>query len=530
MTSVKSQRYGPRAHSTPDFSANITPAMCRALNGEVWGSCALAGGRSSLFEGVRVAGAYDLAPLDYDAVPLYRFAVEVGLEAAANAVGVALLRVQRRAGDVRSHRVVRHRPPRVVFRRGLGVPYVAGVPGQLALFERLDEGIPVDDRPARRVDHPGAPFHVEQPLAVEQPPRRRRQGSVDADNVAQRNELVDVRVADAQDVLVDGAELRNVVVEQPDVEVLEPHGRLLPDPAHADESDGFVFEVVGLPGDLADAPAAVDHIFVSRHVVAHQGKDLHDGVLGDAGDVAAGLLRNGDVPIGRLRQVHVVGSYAGQEHEAEVRRLVHHLPSDVHGPEGCGDQDLRVLELLVEFVTLPPVRRHYQFVPLALEPVPQAQRAVRAAEHHRRLNLFGTYRRRIFRAGVKNRNNLHVLLLPVSAHRRDRTVRCYYIVSARISSVVRVTAKGHRFSVGFSEIKDRLQRRRTSENPKKAKFTSGIMHSPVPIQQIVLCRVSQVHSLTYIRYLSGPGLWGRLNFAFTAFSEVRYPLAMPRYS
>src|SRR5829696_10145719 len=94
MTSVKSQRYGPRAHSTPDFSANITPAMCRALNGEVWGSCALAGGRSSLFEGVRVAGAYDLAPLDYDAVPLYRFAVEVGLEAAANAVGVALLRVQ----------------------------------------------------------------------------------------------------------------------------------------------------------------------------------------------------------------------------------------------------------------------------------------------------------------------------------------------------------------------------------------------------------------------------------------------------
>src|SRR5215218_5884390 len=35
MTSVKSQRYRPRAHSTPDFSANVTPAMCRALNGEV---------------------------------------------------------------------------------------------------------------------------------------------------------------------------------------------------------------------------------------------------------------------------------------------------------------------------------------------------------------------------------------------------------------------------------------------------------------------------------------------------------------
>jgi hypothetical protein len=33
---VKSQRYRSRAHSTPDFSANVTPAMCRALNGEVW--------------------------------------------------------------------------------------------------------------------------------------------------------------------------------------------------------------------------------------------------------------------------------------------------------------------------------------------------------------------------------------------------------------------------------------------------------------------------------------------------------------
>jgi hypothetical protein len=46
-------------------------------------------------------------------------------------------------------------------------------------------------------------------------------------------------------------------------------------------------------------------------------------------------------------------------------------------------------------------------------------------------------------------------------------------VSARISSVVRVTAKGHRFSVGFSEIKDSLQRRRTSENAQKAKFTTA---------------------------------------------------------
>jgi hypothetical protein len=43
--------------------------------------------------------------------------------------------------------------------------------------------------------------------------------------------------------------------------------------------------------------------------------------------------------------------------------------------------------------------------------------------------------------------------------------------------VVRVTAKGHRFSVGFSEIKDSLQRRQTSENAQKAKFAEFLFRA-----------------------------------------------------
>jgi hypothetical protein len=42
--------------------------------------------------------------------------------------------------------------------------------------------------------------------------------------------------------------------------------------------------------------------------------------------------------------------------------------------------------------------------------------------------------------------------------------------------------------------------RRTSENPQKAKFASSIMHSPGPIQQIILCRVSKVHRPAYVRH------------------------------
>jgi SWIM zinc finger len=35
VKSAKSRRHRSRARSTPDFPANVIPAMCRALNGEV---------------------------------------------------------------------------------------------------------------------------------------------------------------------------------------------------------------------------------------------------------------------------------------------------------------------------------------------------------------------------------------------------------------------------------------------------------------------------------------------------------------
>src|ERR687885_2184198 len=56
-----------------------------------------------------VCAAHDLAVLDDHADILYRFSVEEGFEAAADAVDVRLLCVQRRAGGVRCHSVVGHR-------------------------------------------------------------------------------------------------------------------------------------------------------------------------------------------------------------------------------------------------------------------------------------------------------------------------------------------------------------------------------------------------------------------------------------
>ena len=81
-----------------------------------------------------------------------RLAGEIALEDLACAGRVTRLRRQRRPGNVRSHAVMRHRPPRMVLRRRLREPDVAGISGELAALERADDGIAVAQLAARRVD------------------------------------------------------------------------------------------------------------------------------------------------------------------------------------------------------------------------------------------------------------------------------------------------------------------------------------------------------------------------------------------
>jgi hypothetical protein len=88
-------------------------------------------------------------------------------QAIADTRGVALLSLQGGARDVRGHGVAGHLSPRVVRRRGLRVPYVAGVPTEVSLFEGLDERVGLDDRPASDIDEVGATLHVGESLPVE---------------------------------------------------------------------------------------------------------------------------------------------------------------------------------------------------------------------------------------------------------------------------------------------------------------------------------------------------------------------------
>ncbi len=68
-------------------------------------------------------------------------------------VPAALTRLsgERTAGDVRCHAVMRHCPPRIVFRRRLRKPDVTGIAGELAALQCADHRVAVANLAARGV-------------------------------------------------------------------------------------------------------------------------------------------------------------------------------------------------------------------------------------------------------------------------------------------------------------------------------------------------------------------------------------------
>jgi hypothetical protein len=90
---------------------------------------------------------------------------------------------------------------------------------------------------------------------------------------------------------------------------------------------------------------------------------------------------------------------------------------------------------------------------------------------------------------------------PLGAHVERGGLLCLYTSGFPFSQVSMVTipwglSRPVPFTPNFLELRVCELRR----IPKKAKFTSGIMHSSGPIQQVVLCIASRVHSATYIRH------------------------------
>src|SRR5918995_4554688 len=177
-------------------------------------------------------------------------AFEEDHQAVVDARSVTLLGPQGSTRDERGHSVPGHVAPRVIWRRRLRVPDVAGVAAEVPLFEGLDERVGLHDDPAGDVADVRAPLHREERLPVEEALRLGGERRGDDDNVALGGHLIQGRVADAQGELLDGAEAGAFEVEHVHVEGLPAGGDELSDLARAVYTHGLVFEVVGAGGDL----------------------------------------------------------------------------------------------------------------------------------------------------------------------------------------------------------------------------------------------------------------------------------------
>src|ERR1700685_1605515 len=133
---------------------------------------------------VRVsAGSSELAAIHYEVLIANRTLLEPALQNFTRSCCIARLCRKRGAGGMRRHPMVRHRPPRMVLRRGLREPHVACIPGELTRLQRADDRVAVTDLPAGRVDDIRAALHLVDERLIEEILRLRVQWGVDRDDV-----------------------------------------------------------------------------------------------------------------------------------------------------------------------------------------------------------------------------------------------------------------------------------------------------------------------------------------------------------
>ena len=145
------------------------------------------------------------------------------------------------------------------------------------------------------------------------------QGAVDGQHVDGPRQRPGVGMeGEAEFVFHLGRQAVPLAVVQADVEGGQPaqHGEA--DPAGGEDPDVHALEVVGPFHAVGDVPAAVGDPVVGGEEVAHQGQDLHDGVLGHADAVAEGHLGHGDAAGDRRVQVDVVGADACGDGQLEL--------------------------------------------------------------------------------------------------------------------------------------------------------------------------------------------------------------------
>ena len=254
----------------------------------------------------------------------------------------AVLRLVGRGREMRRdhHLVELEQRPRVRLRR----EHVQGGPRELPRADRLDQGVLVDERPARRVDEPRAVAHQRDRVAVDQAAGLVRQRRVERDDVGgaeqllERLQLLDAEIAEA--VAPDEGVVGDDVHREPERAACD----LLSDPPEPDDPEG-------LPCQLDAAPArAFPATLLERGVclgdVAREGDDQADRLLRRRDDRGLGRVRDDDPAAGRGVDVDVVDPDPSPADHLQRARALDHLTSH---PRRRADHDPVVaLDDLVE--------------------------------------------------------------------------------------------------------------------------------------------------------------------------------------
>src|SRR5580692_1091847 len=98
------------------------------------------------------ASPCELAARDDQILVPNRLTIEPAFQNFTGPCRVTSLRRKRSSRRVRGHAVMRHRAPRMIRRRGLGIPDVARVAGKTAGFECADDRVAIANIAARGID------------------------------------------------------------------------------------------------------------------------------------------------------------------------------------------------------------------------------------------------------------------------------------------------------------------------------------------------------------------------------------------
>ena len=207
----------------------------------------------------------------------------------------------------------------IVLRGRLVHHHVEAGAGDALGDERLVQGDLVHDRPPARVhQHRGRLHHGQLPLG-DHVLGLGGQRHVQRHHVGHLEQLVEQHEADSQRVLLVLGQPHDVVVDDLDVEAVQPARDLLADVAEPDDAHRLALELVEAHlGEVADPPPALHAVLVLPGQLLQRGQDQHDGVLGDRDRVGAAVVGDRHPGLAGGLQVERVVAGADELHELHL--------------------------------------------------------------------------------------------------------------------------------------------------------------------------------------------------------------------